>query len=113
MAEQIEEVLETPENYDEKGLKKAFKGEAAQILRDFAAALESAGELHLPTDYHAVMERFVEEKGIGFGKLGMPLRVALIGRLGGPDLSDVMSIVGKEETLERIRKVLETVEAKS
>ena len=109
MAEQIEEVLETPERYDEKGLKKAFKGEAARILRDFAEALKGAGELHLPTDYHTVMERFVEEKGIGFGKLGMPLRIALIGRLGGPDLSDVMSIIGRDETLERIRKVLETV----
>ncbi len=106
MAEQIKEVLETPQSYDEKALKKAFKGEAVAILSDFAEALEMEGELHLPTDYHALMERFVEEKGIGFGKIGMPLRVALIGRLGGPDLGDVMSIVGKAETLGRIQKIL-------
>jgi glutamyl-tRNA synthetase len=106
MAEQIREVLETPESYDEKALKKAFKGDAVKILADFADAVREAGELHLPTDWHALMERFVAEKGIGFGKIGMPLRVALIGRLGGPDLSDVMSIVGREETLARIDKIL-------
>jgi glutamyl-tRNA synthetase len=110
MAEQIKEVLETPENYDEKALKKAFKGDAAKILADFAKAVEGAGELHLPTDWHALMERFVAEKEIGFGKIGMPLRVALIGRLGGPDLSDVMSIIGKEETIRRIRRLLDFVE---
>ncbi|WP_353661701.1 glutamate--tRNA ligase [Hydrogenimonas sp. SS33] len=107
MAQGIKEVLETPESYDEKSLKKAMKGEAAEILKAFADALENAGELHLPTDYHALMERFVKEKEIGFGKIGMPLRVALIGKLGGPDLSDVMSIIGKEETVARIQKLLE------
>ncbi len=110
MAEQIAEVLETPDHYDEKAIKKAFKGEGKEILAQFAQALEAAEDLHLPTDYHALMERFVEEQGIGFGKIGMPLRVALIGRLGGPDLSDVMSIIGKAETLGRIQKLLDFLE---
>ncbi len=106
MAEQITEVLQTPKEYDEKALKKAMKGEALQILAKFAEKVESAEELHLPTDYHSLMESFVEELQIGFGKIGMPLRVALIGRLGGPDLSDVMSIIGREETLKRVEKLI-------
>ncbi|WP_457596897.1 glutamate--tRNA ligase [Hydrogenimonas sp.] len=111
MAQQIKEVLEAPETYDEKALKKAFKGDGAQLLAAFAEAVEAAEGLHLPTDWHALLERFVEKKQIGFGKIGMPLRVALIGRLGGPDLSDVMSIVGKEETLSRIEKLLTHLQA--
>ncbi|WP_456404771.1 glutamate--tRNA ligase [Hydrogenimonas sp.] len=107
MAEQIDEVLRTPEAYDEKGFKKAMKGDAVTILERFADALEGAKELHLPVDYHALMERFVEAEQIGFGKIGMPLRIALIGRLGGPDLSDVMSIIGKEATIERIGRLIE------
>ncbi|WP_457592407.1 glutamate--tRNA ligase [Hydrogenimonas sp.] len=106
MAEQIKEVLETPKEYDEKALKKAMKGEAVQILASFAEKLKQSEGLHLPSDYHAVMEGFVKEAGIGFGKIGMPLRVALIGRLGGPDLSDVMSIIGVEGSLERIEKLI-------
>ncbi|WP_300368359.1 glutamate--tRNA ligase [Hydrogenimonas sp.] len=113
IAEQIKEVIETPSNYDEKAIKKAMKGSADEILETFARKLETAGELHLPTDYHALMEEFVREKEIGFGKIGMPLRVALIGRLGGPELSDVMSIIGRKETIERIEKLLTFVKESS
>jgi len=105
MAEQIKEVLETPENYDNKAIKKAMKGDAVQILDSFVKKLENAETLHLPTDYHKVLEDFVKEQEIGFGKIGMPLRVALIGRLGGPDLSDIMSIIGRDETISRIKKL--------
>jgi len=105
MADQIKEVLETPESYDSKAIKKAMKGEAVQILDGFVKKLESADTLHLPTDYHKVLEDFVKEQEIGFGKIGMPLRVALIGRLGGPDLSDIMSIIGRDETISRIKKL--------
>jgi len=105
MAEQIKEVLETPESYDSKAIKKAMKGEAVQILDGFVKKLESIETLHLPTGYHEVLEKFVKELEIGFGKIGMPLRVALIGRLGGPDLSDIMSIIGKDETIARIKKL--------
>jgi len=107
MAEQIREVLEAPKSYDEKGIKKAMKGNAVEILEAFMKKLEMADTLHLPTDYHALLEDFVKEQEIGFGKIGMPLRVALIGRLGGPDLSDVMSIIGKEETITRIQRLCE------
>ena len=106
MAEQIKEVLETPRSYDEKGLKKAFKKGGEEILAEFADTIRQADALHLPTDYHDLMERFVAQKEIGFGKIGMPLRIALIGRLGGPDLSDVMSIIGRDETLARIERLL-------
>lgn len=106
MAEQIKEVLEAPESYDSKAIKKAMKGEAVQILDAFVKKLESAETLHLPTDYHKVLENFVKEQEIGFGKIGMPLRVALIGRLGGPDLSDIMSIIGRYETAGRIKNLL-------
>lgn len=106
MAEQIKEVLEAPESYDSKAIKKAMKEEAIQILDNFAKKIESTETLHLPTDYHKVLEDFVEEQEIGFGKIGMPLRVALIGRLGGPDLSDIMSIIGKYETVGRIKNLL-------
>jgi len=112
MAEQITEVLQTPKEYDEKAIKKAMKGDATEILARFAERLESAGELHLPTEYHSLMEDFVNESQIGFGKIGMPLRVALIGRLGGPDLSDLMSIVGKEGTIERIGRLIEYTKGK-
>ncbi len=105
LANMAKEILEAPQEYDPKAVKKALKGEWKEILRDFVAKLQ-AKEAHLPVDFHEVMEEVVKERQIGFGKIGQPLRVALLGRMSGPDLADVMAIIGKEETIRRIENLL-------
>lgn len=111
LAEQIELILHTPKVYDEKAAKKAFKGDAKEILTDFAAMLQSwEKELHLPCDYHEVLEKIVEVKEIGFGKIGQPLRVSLLGSMTGSGLDEIMAILGVEETVARIQKAVEMVE---
>jgi len=107
MAELIKEILATPSEYDEKGMKKAFKGNADEVLKAFAEKLNLAQELHLPTDYHNIMEVVVTEMEVGFGKIGQPLRMALLGKMSGPGLDEVMAIIGKDETLNRIDSILE------
>ncbi|MEN8727134.1 MAG: glutamate--tRNA ligase [Sulfurovum sp.] len=111
LAEQINLILTTPSQYDEKSSKKAFKGEAKTVLGDFAAMLQNWDKtLHLPCDYHAVMEKLVETKEIGFGKIGMPLRVSLLGSMTGSGLDEIMAILGVDETVARIEKAIATIE---
>ncbi len=107
MAVLIREILSTPIEYDEKGMQKAFKGDADEVLKRFAEKLNAAEELHLPIDYHKVMEETITQMEVGFGKIGQPLRIALLGKLSGPGLDEVMAIIGKDETLNRIEAVLE------
>ena len=102
MAEQINEILDAPTAYDEKAMKKGMKGNALEVLQHFRAALESDKEFHLPTDYHNQMEATVTEMEVGFGKIGQPLRIALLGKMSGPGLDAVMSIIGLEATKNRI-----------
>jgi glutamyl-tRNA synthetase len=111
LASNIRMILERPAEYDPKAAKKAFKGEAFEILRAFAQRLREAQGLHLPSDYHKLMEEFVAERGISFGKIGQPLRVALLGRMSGPGMDEVMAILGVEETIVRIDKAIEAFEA--
>ena len=106
LAELIKEILHTPTSYDEKATKKAFKGNALNILNAFGAKVGSCEELHLPSDYHALMEEIVKEMEIGFGKIGQPLRVALLGKMSGPGLDSIMAILGKEETMLRIANAI-------
>jgi len=109
MAELIKEILATPSEYDEKGMEKAFKGNADEVLKCFAEKINTAEMLHLPIDYHKVMEATVTEMEVGFGKIGQPLRMALLGKLSGPGLDEVMAIIGKDETLNRIEAALEKI----
>ncbi len=111
LSEQINLILSAPSEYDEKASKKAFKGEAKTILGDFAAMLQNWDKvLHLPCDYHEVMEKFVETKEIGFGKIGMPLRVSLLGSMTGSGVDEIMAILGVDETVARIEKAIAMIE---
>lgn len=107
VAGQIKMILNAPQSYNEKDFKKAFKDDTADILSDFARLLfDSKDSLHLPCDYHAVLEKLVATREIGFGKIGQPLRVALLGSMSGAGLDDIMAILGVDETIKRIENIL-------
>lgn len=106
LADLAREILESPNEYDEKASQKAFKEDAVKVLNAFGAKLTNTQDVHLPIDYHHLMEEVVKEMEIGFGKIGQPLRVALLGKLSGPGLDTVMAIIGKEETMLRIARAI-------
>ncbi len=69
LAEQINLIFTTPSDYDEKSSKKAFKGDAKEVLGDFTNMLQNWDKtLHLPCDYHEVMEKIVADKRDRFRK---------------------------------------------
>ena len=49
------------------------------------------------------LKNFAETEEIGFGKVGQPLRAALTGGAPAPDLAQVMTFLGREEALDRIK----------
>jgi glutamyl-tRNA synthetase len=106
LAKLTNEILITPTSYDEKAVKKTFKEGSIEILNAFGAKITNADKLSLPSDYHSLMQDVVDEMEIGFGKIGMPLRVALLGKMGGPNIDSIMSIIGKDETMLRIANAI-------
>jgi glutamyl-tRNA synthetase len=108
LAQEIKKILESPKEYDKKALKKAFKGEAKELLTQFLELLKEKNPQTVE-EFHNALTDFVADKGIGFGKIGQPLRVALIGNLSGPELDKAMYILGVAEVENRIRKVLEEI----
>ena len=106
LADLVREVIVTPQTFDAKGMKKAIKPDSKVVLEAYYALLQT-NEPHLPTDYHALMEQVVDTMEIGFGKIGMPLRLALMGRLSGPGVDTIMAVLGREETCLRIQNLLD------
>lgn len=106
IAEQGKFFFEAPTSYDEKALKKAWKDDSKAILEGFSTALNEVefNEKAL----HDAMQDFVTQQEIGFGKIGMPLRLALVGTLQGPDIPVIMEVIGKEETQKRIANLIES-----
>jgi glutamyl-tRNA synthetase len=110
LADQINLILKAPIEYNPKAFKKAFKGRAKEILSEFIDTLNSWDKpLNTPPEYHAVLEKFVSNKGIGFGKIGQPLRVSLLGSMTGSGLDEIMAILGVEEVTKRVEKAISTL----
>ncbi len=108
LAEQIRLIIDAPTAYDAKATQKAFKGDAIAILRDFAARIETARP-QTQEAYHTIMQELVAEREIGFGKIGMPLRVALVGALTGAGVDEMMAILGVDEVKARIERAIEAI----
>lgn len=96
--------FEAPASYDEKAAKKAWNEETSGILQELAQQLETV-EFSAENIKQAVHD-FAESKGLGMGKVMMPLRLSLVGELKGPDVPDIMELLGKEETTSRINNAI-------
>ncbi|MCB1787326.1 MAG: glutamate--tRNA ligase, partial [Gammaproteobacteria bacterium] len=93
---------------DEKAAAKAFKADADKALdqvRDNLAAVVDWERAPI----HAAVEAAVAELGVGFGKVAMPLRVAVTGGAPSPDLDLTLYLVGRTATVRRIDKAIERI----
>ncbi len=95
--------FEAPQTFDEKGVKKAWKADTGNLVREYHDRLSKLGS----HDWNGqrlkeMMAALLEEKGLGFGKLAFPTRLAVSGVGYGPELFELMELLGQEETLTRL-----------
>jgi glutamyl-tRNA synthetase len=61
-------------------------------------------------DIENAFKSLMEECGLKFGKIGPTVRVALVGGTVSPSIYDVVSVLGKEEVLGRLKKALASID---
>lgn len=87
--------------------KKMTKGEAAPSLQAVVKALESVNDDSWTAEsIQRACEQAVQQSGVSVGAIFWPFRVALTGREKSPSPQDVAAVLGKEETLKRLRAAL-------
>lgn len=97
--------FQTPNSYSEKVVKKQWKENTPSILNKIALILESLEDFSSP-ELEKMIKKWIGEEQLTFGQVMAPLRLVMVGDLKGPHLFDIMALVGKEETLNRIRTAL-------
>jgi len=105
LAAQSRYFYEEYEAIDEAAAKKHLKAAAREplsLIRDKLAAL---GEWAVEPLHHTI-QATADELGLGMGKVGMPLRVAVTGLGQSPSIDAVMHLVGRERVLARLDKVI-------
>lgn len=98
--------FETPNQYEEQNLKKRWKEDSAELLGKLAQKFE---QINNPSkeDYEKALDELSVQLNINKGKLVHPLRIAVSGIGEGPGVFDIITILGKEETLKRINTALQ------
>ena len=76
------------------------------VLGDLVAYLEAISDWN-QTTVEAAVRSFVDAQGLKLGKVAQPLRVALTGTTVSPGIFDILSVLGREESLARIRDQIE------
>ncbi len=95
----------TPTSYDEKAAKKAFKEDTPQLMGSLITVLASIDDFY-SENLQVIVKEWITSQEIGFGKIMMPLRLSLVGALQGPDVFDIMGLIGKEETISSIKSAV-------
>ena len=98
--------FKAPENYAEAALKKAWKEHSKDLMKQLIAVLETADDSTVES-LQTTVKGWITQSEIGFGKIMMPLRVALVGALEGADVFDIIYLIGKTETIKRIQTLID------
>ncbi|MBO5538716.1 MAG: glutamate--tRNA ligase [Prevotella sp.] len=99
-----------PTTYDEKTVKKRWKEDSPRVMSELAAVLEGLDDFSL-AHQEEVVHAWVEAKGYKLGNVMNAWRLALVGEGKGPGMFDISAFLGKEETLRRMRRAIETLNA--
>lgn len=97
-----------PTIYDKKSMKKAVKENTEELLKEVAYILEYQEEWE-SLILNNTIKNWIQKQKIGFGNVMMPLRLSLVGDMRGPDVFDILELIGKNESIQRINKFIEEI----
>ena len=109
LVEQGRFYFDRPASYDEKAAQKLFTAEGGRRLGVLIERLEAAPDFTVPT-IERVVRALTEELGLKLVDLAQLARLAATGRTASPPIFDVLALIGRDESLTRLRRARETAE---
>ena len=82
--------------------KALLTDEAKTLIKALLPELEAVSEWNA-SSAEAVVRPYAERAGLKLGAIAQPLRAALTGRTTSPPIFDVLAVLGRDESLARLR----------
>lgn len=98
--------------FDADAAKKHLRPVALEPLQAVAAKLEALSDWSVSA-IHDAINATAEQLGVGMGKIGMPLRVAVTGGGNSPALDITLALIGKTRSLARLQKAITAVQQRA
>jgi len=97
-----------PETFDSEAIKKRWKSDTHQILKELINVIESVEHFNTENIENSIKNYF-EPKNIGLGQVMTPLRIVVVGNITGPSMIEIIEVLGKNEIIKRINYGLEKI----
>jgi glutamyl-tRNA synthetase len=96
-----------PIEYDAKATKN-WKVETPALMQELISVVEEITDF-TSINIEIIVKTWMTKNEIGMGKVMQPFRLSLVGAPKGPHLFDIVEVIGKEETIQRIQKAITTL----
>jgi len=94
-----------PSTYDQKAQAKVWKEDTSRLMQTLSTILENTANFSAENLEVEIKKWIVAEK-LGFGKVMQPLRLSLVGAMEGPHVFEIMTLLGKNESIQRIKDAI-------
>jgi glutamyl-tRNA synthetase len=101
--EQTDFFFSAPETYDQEVVKKRWKEDSAVLLLELRSLLDNTVDFSSSAT-ESVIKAWIEKNGYNTGAIMNVFRLVIVGALRGPHMFDIISWIGRDETLKRIDK---------
>ena len=106
--EQTNYFFVAPTEYDEKSLAKRWKEDSPKHMTELLALLEAQQDWSAEA-LDALVMPWIAEKEYGVGIVMNAFRICLVGAARGVHIWAITDVLGKEETLKRVREALKRI----
>ncbi|HLT33405.1 MAG TPA: glutamate--tRNA ligase family protein, partial [Aquaticitalea sp.] len=100
--------LVAPTSYDDKAFAKIMNNDTRELMGELTQIISHVSDF-TADNIQADVKAWIGKKEIGFGKVMQPLRLALVGAMQGPDVFEIIFMIGKAETVQRIENLVQTL----
>lgn len=107
--EQCNFFFAAPEEYDEKSLKKRWKEDSPQHMKELLAVLKEQKDWSAEA-LDATVLPWIEEKGYGLGIVMNAFRICLVGAARGPHIWAITDVLGKDEVIRRVEVAIKRLQ---
>ncbi len=96
-----------PHSYNEAAVKKQWKTETPELLNRLVSFIGSILDFS-SENIEAQVKTWLSQENLPFGKVLPVLRLTIVGDMKGAHIFDILAAIGKEETIRRIHKAIDT-----
>lgn len=100
--------FKAPESYAEKDVRKRWKDDTPQIMKQLIGVLESLEDFSSAAAEPVVLG-WITDNGYHMGNVMNAFRLAVVGRCTGPHMFDITELIGRPETIRRLRRAIDSI----